>query len=65
MARQEIINQISQMLGRVPGCFDGLPDSQLVPQWGLAAWFLIDIKLSARDKALVALGAAAAARCQY
>ena len=31
----------------------------------LTAWLLSDSKLSGRDKALVAFGAAAAARCQY
>jgi alkylhydroperoxidase/carboxymuconolactone decarboxylase family protein YurZ len=65
MTRQEILDQISQTLGGVPGWLDGLPDSQLEHQWGLTAWLLSDSKLSARDKALVAFGAAAAARCQY
>ena len=65
MTRQEILDQISQTLGGVPGWLDGLPDSQLEHQWGLTAWFLSDSKLTARDKALVAFGAAAAGRCQY
>jgi hypothetical protein len=65
MTRQEVLDQISQTLGGVPGWLDGLPDSQLEHQWGLTAWFLSDSKLTARDKALVAFGAAAAGRCQY
>jgi hypothetical protein len=65
MTRQEVLDQISQTLGGVPGWLDGLPDSQLEHQWGLTAWFLSDSKLTARDKALVAFGAAAAVRCQY
>ena len=65
MTRQEILDQISQTLGGVPGWLDGLPDSQLEHQWGLTAWFLSDSKLTARDKALVAFGASAAGRCQY
>ena len=65
MTRQEVFDQISQTLGGVPGWLEGLPDSQLEHQWGITAWFLSDSKLTARDKALVAFGAAAAGRCQY
>jgi hypothetical protein len=63
--RQEILDQISQTLGAVPGWLGGLPDSQLEHQWRLTAWLLSDSKLTARDKALVAFGAAAAIGCQY
>jgi hypothetical protein len=65
MTRQEIYEQISQTLGAVPGWLDGLPDSQLEHQWSLTAWFLSDSELSARDKALVAFGAAGAVHCPY
>ena len=65
MTRQEILDQISQTLGAVPGWLNGLPDSQLEHQWGLTAWLLSDSKLTARDNALVTFGAAAAVRCQY
>ncbi len=65
MTRQEILDQISQTLGGVPGWLDSLPDSQLEHQWGLTAWFLSDSKLTARDKALVAFGAAGAVHCSY
>ena len=65
MTRQEILDQISQTLGTVPGWLDGLPDSQLEHQWGLTGWFLTDSKLTAREKALVAFGAAAADHCPY
>jgi hypothetical protein len=65
MTRQEILDQISQTLGAVPGWLDGLPDSQLEHQWGLTGWFLTDSKLTAREKALVAFGAAAADHCPY
>ena len=34
-------------------------------QWGLIAWILSDTALSARDKALVAFGAAEAVHCPY
>ena len=65
MTRQEILNQISQTLGGVPGWLDGVPDPQLEHVWGHTLWFLSDSKLSARDKALAAFGAAAANHCEY
>jgi hypothetical protein len=65
MTRQEIFDQISQTLGAVPGWFDGLSDSQPEHQWGLTLWLLSDSKLTARDKALVTFGAAAAVHCRY
>ena len=65
MTRQEILDQIRQTLGEVPGWLSGLPDPQLEYQWGLIAWILSDTALSARDKALVAFGAAEAVHCPY
>ena len=65
MARQEILNQITQTLGGVPGWLDSVPDPQLEHVWGHTLWFLSDSKLSARDKALAAFGAAAAGHCEY
>jgi len=65
MARQDILDQISQTLGAVPGWLAGMPDPQLKYQWGMIAWVLSDTVLSARDKALVSFGAAAAAHCPY
>ena len=65
MQRQEILAQVQQMLGSVPGWIEGLPDPQLEHQWGLITWVLADSQLSARDKALVAYGAATAVHCPY
>jgi hypothetical protein len=65
MARQDVLNEIQQTLGAVPAWLNGLPDPQLEHQWGLIAWLLSDTKLSGRDKALVAFGAAAAVHCPY
>ncbi len=65
MARQEILDQIKQTLGLVPGWLDGLPDPQLEYEWGRVAWLLNDSALSARDKALVSFGAATAIHCPY
>ena len=63
--RQEILSEVTQMMGAVPGWLDGIPDSQLELQWGLIKWVLSDTALSARDKALVAFGAAEAVHCPY
>ena len=63
--RDEVLNEIRQTLGDVPGWLGGLPDPQLEHQWGLIAWVLSDTKLSARDKALVSFGDAGAVHCPY
>ena len=65
MTRKEILDQISQTLGAVPGWLDSVPEPQLEHLWGHTLWFLSDSKLSARDKALAAFGASVADRCQY
>jgi hypothetical protein len=65
MTRQEILAQISQTMGGVPGWLDAVPDPQLEHLWGHTLWFLSDTKLSARDKALAAFGAATANHCAY
>jgi hypothetical protein len=65
VARQDILNEVTQMLGAVPGWIEGIPDPQLEHQWELIKWVLSDTGLSAREKALVAFGAAEAVHCPY
>jgi len=65
MARQDVLDQITQTLGTVPEWLADMPDPQLEHQWGMIAWVLSDSVLSARDKALVSFGAAAAIHCPY
>lgn len=65
MTRQEILDQITKTLGSVPGWLGRLEGAQLEHVWGHTAWFLSDGMLTAREKALVAFGAASAARCPY
>jgi alkylhydroperoxidase/carboxymuconolactone decarboxylase family protein YurZ len=65
MKRQEILEQVTKAMGTVPDWLGKLPDPQLEHVWGMTAWFLSDSKLSARDKALVAFGAASAVHCPY
>jgi hypothetical protein len=65
MTRQEIVAQVKQAFGFVPGWMDGMPDSVLDQYWATLSWVLSDTKLAARDKALVAFGAASATHCSY
>lgn len=65
MKRKEILDQITDAMGMVPEWLGGMPDAQLEHVWALQSWFMSDTKLSARDKALVAFGAAAANHCPY
>jgi hypothetical protein len=64
-SRQDILNEVTQMMGSVPGWVSGIPDPQLEHQWELIKWVMSDTALSARDKALVAFGAAEAVHCPY
>jgi hypothetical protein len=65
MARQDVLNQVKQAFGFVPGWIDGMPDPALEQYWATLGWVLSDTKLAARDKALVAFGAASALHCEY
>ncbi len=63
--RQEVYDEITATLGGVPGWLASYPDDQIERAWGTLTWALSDTKLSARDKALVSFGAAAAVQCRY
>jgi AhpD family alkylhydroperoxidase len=65
MSRQEILGQIEQTFGMVPDFWGGAPDAVLEQWWSLIGWVTGDTVLSARDKALIAFGAAAAIHCEY
>ncbi len=49
----------------MPGYLADAPDVALEQMWATTGWFNIDSALSARDKVLVAFGAAAATHCEY
>ena len=63
--RQDLLSQISQTFGAVPGWLESFPDPQLEHMWAMISWALSDTKLSARDKALVSFGSAAGLPCPY
>jgi hypothetical protein len=65
MARQDVLNQANEAFGFVPGWIEGMPDAVLEQYWATLGWVLADTKLMARDKALVAFGAASAIHCEY
>ena len=65
MSRQEILDQIEQAFGSVPGYFADAPDIALEQMWATTGWLNSDSALAARDKVLVAFGAAAAIHCEY
>ena len=46
MTRQQILDQISETLGSVPGWLGDQPDPHLEHVWGLTLWFLSDSKLT-------------------
>jgi hypothetical protein len=65
MSRQEIVDQITQNFGFVPGLMEQMPDQVLEQYWNTLTWVLGDTSLPSRDKALVAFGAASAIHCPY
>ncbi len=65
MTRQEILDQISQTLGSVPGWLKAIPEPQLEENWGYVSWLASDSNLSSREKGLAALGASRAIHCRY
>ena len=65
MTRQEIVAQVEQAFGFVPGWMEIMPDPVLDQYWATLSWVLSDSALPARDKVLVAFGAASATHCGY
>jgi hypothetical protein len=63
--RQEILDQFAQNFGLVPDYLNEMPDPVLEQYTNTLYWVLSDTALSARDKALVAFGAASAIHCAY
>ncbi len=65
VARQQILDQFEQDFGLVPDFLAQMPDPILEQYSNTLNWVLSDTKLSGRDKALVAFGAASATHCEY
>jgi alkylhydroperoxidase/carboxymuconolactone decarboxylase family protein YurZ len=65
VARREILEQVEQNFGLVPDFMADMPEPVLEQYWTTLNWVMSDTALSARDKALVAFGAATAIHCGY
>jgi alkylhydroperoxidase/carboxymuconolactone decarboxylase family protein YurZ len=65
MARQEILDNFEQNFGLVPDFLGEMPEPILEQYSNTLNWVTSDTTLSARDKALVAFGAASAIHCAY
>ena len=65
MSREEILSQVQQAFGMVPGYFRTASDHVLAQWWADMGWMQTETALSPRDKLLVAYGAAAAIHCEY
>jgi alkylhydroperoxidase/carboxymuconolactone decarboxylase family protein YurZ len=65
VARQEILDQFEQNFGLVPDFLREMPEPILEQYSSTLEWVTSDTTLSARDKALVAFGAASAIHCAY
>jgi alkylhydroperoxidase/carboxymuconolactone decarboxylase family protein YurZ len=63
--RQQILEQFAQNFGLVPDYLSEMPEPVLEQYTNTLNWVLSDTTLSARDKALVAFGAASAIHCPY
>ncbi len=65
VARQQILDRFEQDFGLVPDFLAQMPDPILEQYSNTLNWVLSDTKLTGRDKALVAFGAASATHCAY
>lgn len=65
MSRDEILKEVEESFGFVPGWLGGMPDAVLDQYWAGLQWVMSDTKLASRDKVLVAYGAATAIHCGY
>ena len=66
MSRSDVERDIVETLGQVPDFFSSMPDETLEREWAEWKTFqLNDTALTAREKHLIGLGAAAATHCPY
>lgn len=66
MTREEILREVEQTLGFIPGWVKSVPDELLTYEWGLFKDFEIaDTRIPLKYKQLIGLGVAAALGCRY
>jgi hypothetical protein len=65
VSREEILVQVKEAFGMVPGYLANAPDHVLAQWWAEMGWMQSETALSPRDKLLVGYGASAAIHCEY
>jgi AhpD family alkylhydroperoxidase len=66
MNRQQVIDEIKETLGKVPGFIQSLPDETLEHEWGLFKRFeLEETSIPNKYKQLMGITAAATLHCWY
>ena len=66
MNRQQVIGEIKETLGKVPGFIESLPDDTLENEWGLFKRFeLQETSIPPKYRELMGLATASAIHCWY
>jgi len=66
MKRQEVYNEIEQMMGLVPTMFKSLPDSSIELEWQLFKKVQVeDSAIPAKYRELIGIAISAATKCRY
>jgi AhpD family alkylhydroperoxidase len=66
MTRDQVYQEMMQLLGVVPGFFKEIPDNTIGLEWELFKKLQIEENaLSAKEKELIGLGIAAITKCKY
>ncbi len=65
MNRKEVLNDIKETLGIVPGFLESLPDEVIDEEWRLFKKEMTSETVPAKYQHLIGLGVASAIRCQY
>lgn len=65
MNRQEVLRDIKDTFGLVPGFFESLPDEVIAEEWGLFKKEITSDTIPSKYQHLIGLGVASAIRCGY
>ena len=66
MNRQQVINEVKETLGKVPGFIQSMPDDTLEEEWGLFKRFeLQETSIPPKYRELMGIAAASTLHCWY
>ena len=65
MTKTEVLNDIRETFGMVPGFFESLPDEVIEEEWRLFKKEVTSTTLSGKFQNLIGLAVASAIRCRY